>query len=186
MKSLHLVLTILALGPICSVGTAQKKLLHLHSHTQPAKEQVVFSAEDQGVQEPIGLPEDLKPVLAKDEYVQSLLDEKKLTVQKLPVNWFSVAGVHLGGHKDYDLVVVGQGPLRGANATTFWVFCPTTGGWQQALKVSTHTLLLKDAHTRGLREIEAESASAAEVFRVMFRYDGLQYKSYKTVSEPIK
>ena len=186
MKSLRLVLTILALGSTCVAGSAQKKLLHLHSRTPAAGEQLVFRAEDQGVQVPVGLPEDLKPVLARDEYVQSLLEEKKLSVQQLPVTWFSVASVHLGGHKDYDLVVVGQGPVRGANVTTFWVFCPAEGGWQQALKVSTHTLLLKDAHTRGLREIDAESASAAEVFRVSYRYDGLQYKSYKEVSEPIK
>lgn len=186
MKSLHLVLTFLALGPVCSVASAQR-LLHPRSHTQPAPEQYVFNAEDKGVQRPAGLPDDLKPILAKDEYVQSLLDGAKLPVQKLPVAWFSVASVHLGGNKDYDLVVVGEGPVRGADGTTFWVFCPTERGWTQTLKVSTHTLLVKDLRTRGLREIEAQSAaSGGAVFNVSYRFDGEQYRSYKEVSEAIK
>jgi len=187
MKSLCLVLTLLALGMVSSAASAQK-LFHPHSHAnaQPGKEQFVFSAEDKGVERPVAIPDEVKPILARDEYVQSLLEQKRLMVQKLPAAWFSAALVHLGGHNEESLVVMGVGPVMGADGTTFWVFCPTERGWTQALKVSTHTLVVKDLKTRGVRELEAQSATAAEVFRVSYRYDGLEYKSYKEVSEPIR
>jgi hypothetical protein len=187
MKSLRLFLTIVAVGPACAAGSAQM-LLHVRSHThaEPAKEQLVFSAEDKGVRQPVAIPDDVRMVLAKDEYVGSLLEQKKLTAQKLPAAWFSAAQVHLGGHHEEDLVVMGEGPVMGADGTTFWVFAPGRSGYQLALKVATHTLVVKDERTQGLRELEARSAPAAEVFRVSYRYDGVQYKSYKEVSEAVK
>ena len=188
MKSPHVCLTFLALGSICGAAGAQMKLLHLssHKHTDAAKEQAVFSAEEKGVERPVGLPDDVRLVLARDEYVGNLLEQKKLSAQKLPEAWFSAAQVHLGSHHEDDLVVMGAGPVMGADGTTFWVFTPAQSGYRLALKVSTHTLLVKEDRTAGVKELEAQSATSSEVFRVLFRYDGLQYKSYKEVSEPIK
>ena len=187
MKPLYVVSTIVAFGLVSSAAGAQN-LLHLRSrsHAEPSKEQAVFTAEDNGVHEPVAIPDEIKMVLAKDEYVANLLDQKKLTAQKLPAAWFSAAEVHLAGHKEDDLIVMGEGPVRGADGTTFWVFCATPHGYVQALKVSTHTLLVKDLRTKGAKEIEAQTASASEVFSVAYRFDGLQYRSYRELSEPIR
>ena len=187
MKSLHFAVTILALGSFGIAGSAQK-LLHPRSHSRakPAGEQLVFSAEDESVREPSNLPDEVKPVLSSDDDVRSLLEEKGIPASKLPATWFSAGRVHLRNRNIDDLIVVGEGPVKGANVTTFWLFTPGANGLQLALKVFSHTLLLKDDRTRGLREIESRSASAVEVFRVSYRYDGLQYKSYREVSEPIK
>lgn len=176
-----LVLVACALGVACGSASAQKKH-HLH----PAQDQLAFSADDPGVKEPVALPDTLKPVLAADDYVQRLLEDRKLTADKLPAAWFSAALVRLTDRRQNDLVVVGEGPIRGADGTTFWIFCPTLHGYAQALKVSTHTLVVKDLKTKGARELEAQSPSAGDVFSVSYRFDGQQYKSYKEVSEPIR
>jgi hypothetical protein len=169
---------------LCSTGSAQ--LLKFHHSSHATQEQLVFSAEDKGVQEPVGIPDSIKPMLAADEYVKSLLDAQKLTAARLPSAWFSVAQTHLCGRKELDLLVVGEPPVKGADGTTFWVFCATPRGYSQALKVSTHTLLVKEPKSRGARELEAKSGPAADVFSVMYRYDGLEYKSYKEASAAIK
>jgi len=153
-------------------------------HTQP--QELVFSPDDPAAGQPAAIPDEVRQILASDEYVRSLLEEKKLTAQKLPAAWFSASRVHLGGKYEDDLLVMGAGPVMGANATTFWIFCPTPHGYTQALKVSTHTLVVKDARWKGAKELEAQSATSAEVFRVSYRYDGLEYKSYKEASEPLR
>jgi hypothetical protein len=165
----------------CGSATAQKK-----HHAHPAQEQLAFSADDQAVKEPVAIPDTVKPILAKDDYVQRLLEDKRLTPDKLPAAWFSAALVRLTGQRQNDLVVVGEGPIRGADGTTFWIFCPTPHGYAQALKISAHTLVVKDLKTKGAREMEAQSPSAGDVFSVSYRFDGQQYRSYKEVSEPIK
>lgn len=134
----------------------------------------------------MALPDEVKPILAADEYVHNLLEGNKLTAQKLPAAWFSSSRVHLGGKSEEDLVVMGQPPIKAADGTTFWIFCPTPRGYQLALKVSTHTLAVKDTRWKGTREIEATTASTADVFSVSYRFDGREFRSYKEVSEPIR
>ena len=172
-----------ALALVCGTGMAQ--LLKRH-HAPSNQGQLVFSAEDKGVQQPVAIPDEVKPMLARDEYVKNLLDGQKLTAAKLPQAWFSAAQIHLCGRRELDLVVVGEPPVKGADGTTFWVFCATQRGYVQALKVSTHTLVVKEARWKGASELEAKSGSAADVFSVLYRYDGLEYKSYKEASQSIK
>lgn len=130
-------LTLVAFFVICSATTAESTGSYPH-------EQRHFSAEDRGVKKSVPIPKDVLAILSKDETVQSVLEGQNILTQNLPRSWFSASAIHLSRPERVDLVVMGQGPLRGANVITFWIFCATPSGYQLVLSAPAHDLLVKN------------------------------------------
>jgi hypothetical protein len=172
------VIVLLIYLSVCSQGSAQGK------HPSPP-EQRQFSAEDEGVKRPVAIPDDVLTILSKDEFIRDVLEDEKPPAGKLPQAWFSASAIHLGGPDEIDLVVLGEGRLRGANVITFWVFRPTPHGHELVLTAPAHDLIVKNTRWKGYREIELLCATAVQLSSVLFRWDGRKYIVFQKKSEPM-
>ncbi len=143
--------------------------------------QVHFSAEDAGVKKPVTIPNSVLPLLAADELVRDELDSEHLTADKLPISWFSASAVHLGENGNEDLVVMAEGPLRGANVTSFWVFRKTPQSFSLVLKTGAHDLFIKNARWKHYSQLQTLSATAVRVSTTSFRFDGQAEQSSKEI-----
>jgi len=151
---------------------AQEKSGHL-------VEQTHFCAEDESVEHPVPIPNDVRAILAKDESVQLILEDKKLSADKLPESWFSASSIHLSSSKEADLVVMAEGLLRGANVVEFWIFRATPTGHELVLSAPAHDLIVKKTRWKRFREIEISAETAVEFTAVQFRWDGVKYVEFR-------
>jgi hypothetical protein len=166
----------LALFVTCVVGGGEE----MRSH--PA-EQVHFSAEDTSVKRPVPIPDQVLAILKEEEKVRDGLEDEGIPTEQIPLSWFSASTIHLSSSNQVDLVVMGQGPLRGANVIPFWVFISTTRGYQLVLTASEHDLIVMNTRWRGYREIELIYGSAAQVSSVVCRFNGQRYEGHRTTTE---
>lgn len=178
MKIRSSVIFLLVVLPVCGQGLAQ-------DNPQVRHEQLQFSAEDERVKKPVDIPEDVLAILSKDELVSRVLGYAKLPASKLPQDWFSASAIHLSSQDKVDLVVVAEGPLRGANVTTFWLFSATPRGYEQVLRAVARNLNVKKTVWKEYREIELLNAAAFQASKVLLRWDGKQYAAYEEKIEPI-
>jgi hypothetical protein len=169
---------LLALLAMCGAGLAESK--------SSPREQTRFSAEAAGVERPVPVPQTVLAVLQEDEHVRSLLEDENIPAEKIPSSWFSASAIHLSSPQRVDLVVMGQGPLRGANVVTFWVFSDTGDGYALVLRAPAHDLAVKNTRWKRHRDIALISATAVEVTTVLYRFDGKKYRELKTKSEPTR
>jgi hypothetical protein len=139
-------------------------------------EQVQFSVEDETAKHPVSIPEDAWSILKKDAGVLEVLTNRSLSVNQLPASWFTASEVHLKVRNESDLVVVGKGPLQGANVTTFWVFLRRPQGLVLVLSAPAHDLIIKPTRRNGYKTIEIASTTAVRLSKVTFRFDRNQYR----------
>jgi hypothetical protein len=83
--------------------------------------------------------------------------------------------VHLAGAREEDILVMGEGTLRGANMITFWVFRPTVRGYELILNGPAHDLTVGKTRWKGFREIVLRSATANKVHEATLRFNGRRY-----------
>lgn len=150
-----------------------------------SQEQLHFSAEDNGVKNPVPVPEPVLAILAREEAVRNVLDNDNIPPKSVPASWFSASLTHLSGPNEQDLIVMGTGPLRGANVIPFWVFCVAANGYELVLASPAHDLIVKKTRWRGHRDIELISITAREISTVLCRFDGKKYKQYRSKLEHI-
>lgn len=149
-----------------------------------APEQTHFSAEGKSVQRPVAVPEDLRSILYRDEAVAKAISATEPALAGFPRFWFLASVVHLGSAQEEDMVLVGRGPLLGANVTQFWVFRHIGGKCQEVLNEHAHDLNLLPATGKGLREIELLSATGVSAHTVRLRFDSDRYKVYRDEWKP--
>jgi hypothetical protein len=144
-----------------------------------ASEQTHFSAEDDSVQTPIVIPPAIRKLLAADESVKDLAHSEKIRPEGFPDSWFSASAVHLSSKPLEDVLLVGRGPMHGANITQFWVFCATPDGHRLVLQTGAHDLYVTRRFSNHYREIDLLSATGIAVHNVSLRYDGDAYKPFR-------
>jgi hypothetical protein len=171
--------TLLVALTFCGAGTSEGKDSH-------SSEQLQFSAADAGVDRPVPMPQGVWNVLRTDELVRDTLKGEDISPEKIPLSWFSVSAIHLSSSKKVDFVVMGEGPLRGANVIPFWVFCATARGYAMVLTAPAFELDVKNTRWKGHRDIELSSLTAVQMSTVSLRFDGERYVEYRSTSEPIK
>jgi hypothetical protein len=162
--------------------------LLLHGQT-PSPEQTHFSAEDEGVKHPVPIPADVMAILRVDESVENAtayLESDGFTSSELTSKLFSASKIALGSSRQEDLIVVAEGPLRGANVTTFWIFFHGGEGYTLAFKFFAHDLIVKESRSNGYRDLEMLEATAATVTDISFRFDGREYKLFSSRRQEIK
>jgi hypothetical protein len=148
-------------------------------------EQTHFSAEDLSVQKPAAIPKEIQEFLLRDDSVREVLASEDSLPTGFPSSWFLASIVHLGARNERDFVLVGQGPLLGANITRFWVFRQKISGYDEVVRESAHDLILSSNRWNGMREIELISATAVEVHAVVLRFNGALYQPIRDSWEPI-
>ena len=149
-------------------------------------EQYLFSAEDTSVRRPVAVPEHALQLLAKEPGVLATLKAERIPEARPPQAWFLASEVHLGGPREPDLVVIGVGPLRGANVGEFWVFERTEAGYRIVLSTSAMQLEILGSKSNGYRNIRGTRLiGATKISSVVFRFRGGKYQADKPKIEPI-
>ena len=148
--------------------------------------QTHFSAEDSSVKHPVEIPKNVLSILTEDDGVRIALTNEGISAERIPRLWFSASAVHLAHSRDVDLVVMGEGPLRGSNVTTFWVFHATPSGYKLVLTAPAHDLILKNTRCNGFRDIVLTSLTAVEVSTVLLRFNGTIYTKQTASTNVIK
>jgi hypothetical protein len=158
------------------------------SQTNPPlqHEQREFSAEDAAVNHPVALPADVEELLTRDERVRAVIENALPEIKRFPTRWFSASIVHLAGAREADLVVEGQGKLRGANVITFWVFRPTPRGHELILTAPAHDLIVEKKIQNGYKKLELVDMTAVIVHTAHWAFDGTQYKLIDEKRDGIK
>lgn len=151
-------------------------------------EQLRFSAMDERLEHEVAMPPPLAELLARDPYVKGLLEYEGRPTDKVPGEWFKVSEVHLHTDREKDIIVMGTGPVLGANVTTFWIFRPKNGKFESLLNPAAAALDLevKKTRSKGYRDIELFSATAITVSTVLCRFDGSTYKPANCSLQPSK
>ena len=163
-----LMATILATG--AAAQTAKKDSVH---------EQSSFNAEDETVERPAALPEGVLIILRNDPGILNTLKVDKLLPGQLPLAWFLASEIHLGGHDQTDLIVMGVGPLRGANVNTFWIFRKAPQGYELILNEVAHDLRVLRTRGKGYRDIRLAAVVSQAAVTLLYRFNGHKYQLYK-------
>lgn len=151
-------------------------------------EQRLFSAGHETVRHPTPIPPGIMAILAHDPDVKEILESQHLASDKLPGSWFLASEVHLTNRGEKDLVIIGVGPIRGANVTTFWIFRPRDGAFESILDppASVHTLTIRGTQSNGYKDIELLSATATTISSVLCKFEGTSYKQTVPTLTPIR
>jgi hypothetical protein len=139
-------------------------------------EQTHFSAEDATVKRPIVLPDDALRVIEEDPLVAEMRKKQVPPTTQIPKGWLTASEVRLAGPGENDIVVVAEGLLMGANVTTFWVLRPSSRGYELLLAAPAHDLFIRNTRSKGYKDIELFSATAANVSTVALGFDGKRYE----------
>jgi hypothetical protein len=149
-------------------------------------EQRRFSAEDETLTRPASIPSEVTVLLAQDSDVKYALADKHLGPDAVPSSWFLASEIHLRNTREKDLVVIAQGPLTGANVTTFWIFRPGDHRYELLLKAPAHTMVVNSARSNGYEDVELWSATAITESSVLCRFDARTYRPSTRKSKPIR
>ena len=139
-------------------------LLALVSLAQGRAEQRLFNRIDRPVERPVAVPPPIVQFLSRDQHIAEILESQSLLPEQLPPAWFRASEVHLAGPGERDILIIGAGPVPGANVTTFWIFRPTGTGYEPLLNGAPALALeIMKRRTNGYRDIKLSSATAMEV-----------------------
>jgi hypothetical protein len=138
-------------------------------------EQLQFSAENEHVQHPIVMPDELWTVLRQHPFVADGLeihkDQASAEAEERRA-WFEVSRVHLGDTDEQDFIVVGTGEMVGANTVPFWIFKQTAHGMKLMLFSQGHDLNILSHLHNGHRDIEI-----SYVFRLKGQWQTYRYSN---------
>lgn len=141
--------------------------------------QVRFSAEGP-IDNPVIVPENVLNLLKEDPRIKScqVLEQSH---ERIPTNWFVGSWLDLNGDDQSDLLVKPVNPcLSGANITPFWILFKTRDGYKPALAIAALAIEILDDKTKGSRDIRSDSATAREVLTTIYRFDGKEYRVWRT------
>ncbi len=154
-------------------------LAFLASSIARSAEQRAFSMEEQKMLRPVPLPPEVMSLIELDSGIREVLSYA-------PSDSLLASEIHLHTPSEKDLVIMGAGPLAGANVTTFWIFRPTNQGYELLLNAAAHDLDVKSARSNGYRDIELLSATADSISRVLCKFNGETYHSGQKNPKPVR
>jgi hypothetical protein len=120
-----------------------------------------------------------------DEVLDALLKTNEVTADSYALEgrgrealrqMFEVVQVDLGDRNEMDYVVLGKGPMTGADCFWFWIVRDRQGQADVLLFSNGLSLALRKHTTNGYRDIEGGWATAGFIGETLFRYDGSVYK----------
>jgi hypothetical protein len=92
---------------------------------------------------------------------------------------FEVARTNLGAMEGIDYVVLGKGPMTGADCFWFWIVSVRKGKADVLLFSNGLSLSLQKLKTDGYKNIKVDWATAGYVGSRYYRYDGSKYRLFK-------
>ena len=154
-----------------TAGYAQKK-----STTQP--EETGFCGDDLP-KHLVPVPKDVLKLLLAREDVQDALSLATNEQKAHPSRYLHAAEIHLGPEDETDLVIIGSSPLSGADNDWFWIVRAPNKNPKIVFWEGASCIYIGTNRTNGFRDISSIWASASEQKRVIYRFNGSEYKAGK-------
>jgi hypothetical protein len=144
-----------------------------------------FSAEDgdAGDAKP---PSSILDALATQEVVRRSLDNESPFLTHVPSGWVRCYQVHLGIPNEDDYMIVGAGPLIGANVTNFWLYRMLNGKAVLVMNAPEHDVEILGTRHSGLRDLRLTAATAVDISWVVLHFDGQVYKRFRGKTQAIQ
>ena len=76
--------------------------------------------------------------------------------------------------------------LAGGNIGPFWIYRKTPEGYSLLLELATKNLKVLNSRTNGYRDIQLMSNSASQYSVSILKFDGTEYRLFRTTTHPIK
>ncbi len=114
--------------------------------------------------------------------LSDLSETQRTDVGKL----FSAREVRLGQQSERDLIVMGKGPMSGADNTWFWLVRILPDHPRAVLWVGANGIGLLKSNTNGFRDVRSGWCSAAFCETKAFRFERGRYKCVRTRLRPNK
>jgi len=95
--------------------------------------------------------------------------------QQHPESLFKAHVLHLGSGSEQYLIVMGSGPMSGADNDWFWIVRQTPAGARAVLWIGALGVTILRRSTHGLRDIESGWCSAAFCETKRYRFNGKIY-----------
>ncbi len=171
MKFLQTVLLVVALGGVALIGRGQE--------AHPAAEQKLFSASDHTIQHPATLSPDVLRVLLASQTAKETFAILEDSEKANPSQLFQGSEVHLSTPDQVDLVVIGLGKMKGADATWFWVVSSARKNPQVVLFGGGDSIEVLDTKTKNYKDIRIVWSSSFETETTTYQFDGSIYQMRK-------
>jgi hypothetical protein len=151
------------------------------------EEQTEFSMEDSTLDNPISTPDKILEFLRRDPRVTQCLATQRLSTQDVSADWFLTSEIHLHRSSETDYVVLPHHIcISGVNITPFWIFRDTPNGLNLILRAAAHDLTIEQETSNGYKNIRTGIATASIGTITTYKFDGSEYKLYRTKSSPIE
>lgn len=153
---------------VFAVGTASSQD---KASMTSASEQLQFSASGR-VQKTVTIPNDVLLDLKQDKLVKATLS------QGHPAGVASLllaSVIHLNSSDEEDLVVIGQGELVSYGNTVFWIYRPSSKGYEMIFTTYGGELTVKNSRTKEYRDLTMVTPDGPRFHRAQYHFDGRQY-----------
>lgn len=134
---------------------------------------------------PVTLPLGARFALAHNPFIRGVMRDEG--ARELPPSWFTAAYVRLGPPGEKDLLIIGNGPLLGANVDPIWVLRPTAAGWKIIVDgAPTLSVKVSQHRTNGYHDLLISKATAVQAYTGVLRFDGQVYRLAEGAWTPIR
>ena len=142
----------------------------------PPPEQKVFS---DSVQHPVSLGPDVLRALLASHPAKETFDILDDSEKRDPSQFFQAAEVHLNTATadEVDLIVMGQGRMKGAEGRWFWVVRSARKNPDVVLFSGGDSLEVTDGKTHGYKDIRVVWMSSLETETTIYQFDGNVYQT---------
>jgi hypothetical protein len=172
MKFLATVSVVLAgLAGVVSIARGQE--------AHPASEQKLFSPGDNPVQHPVTLSAEVLRVILASQPAKETFSVLNDSEKANPSQLFQAGEVHLSNPDQVDLVVIGLGRMKGADANWFWVVSSARKNPQVILFGGGDSLEVMDTKTKSYKDIRIVWSSSFETETTTYQFDGSIYQMRK-------
>jgi hypothetical protein len=166
-----ILLVLTALSGIALIARGQE--------AHPAAEQKLFSVSDNPVQRPVTLSAEVLRVLLASQPAKETFAVLNDSEKGNPAQLFQAGEVHLSSPDQVDLVVIGLGRMKGADANWFWIVSSARKNPQVILFGGGDSLEVMDTKTKSYKDIRIVWSSSFETETTTYQFDGSIYQMRK-------
>jgi len=123
----------------------------------------------------IPIPDEVVAEIIKTEEGKSGFDSLSPDKRQHLGSYFSARVISLGTKGERDLIVMGKGPMTGADNSWFWIVRQGPQSPNVVLWAGANSIIVLKTKTHGLRNIESDWCSAAFCESKRYKYNGTKY-----------
>lgn len=139
----------------------------------------VFTAGDERFDRSVPISQDVVKLLLRTEEAKSVMDLASDQELKELGHSFRAVEIHLSESNEVALLVLGIGPMHGADNAWFWIVLSPTVKPRVALFATGESVELMHSRTRDYADIRSRWSSPRDTCTRSYRFNGKSYRLWK-------